>query len=261
MKVRSAGPCFALLLGAASLLLCLGCRSEQPGVRNQPILILAAASTRDALQEAARQFTRDTAVEVKISGDDSSKLAQQIVNGAPADLFLSANEKWADFVKDKGHAQASKKLLGNALVIVTPKGNPAGVTQPDDLRKPAVKKIAVAGPTVPAGLYARQALKHHRLWEALDSAGKIVSGENVRVTLSYVERGECEAGVVYSTDARITDQAASVHTFDPASHDPIVYPLLLLRTDNPAAGKLYDYLQSPPAQAVFRKHGFFLTAP
>ncbi len=124
----------------------------------------------------------------------------------PADLFLSANSKWAEFVKDKGFAQEIKTLLGNSLVIVVPKGNPAGVREPRDLTNPAVKHIAIAGPTVPAGIYARQSLKKINLWDDLEKAKKVVSGENVRVTLTYVERGEAEAGIVYATDGKISDK-------------------------------------------------------
>ena len=248
--------CFTKLLAILILLGVSACQKDQNGTKTSPVLVLAAASTKEAVQENVHQFTQDTGIEVKISADDSSKLAQQIDNGAPADLFLSANQKWADLVKEKGHEETSTKLLGNTLVIVTPKGNKAGVTKPENLQKEAVKKIALAGPTVPAGLYARQALKHHHVWDALESSGKFVPGENVRVTLSLVERGECEAGIVYWTDAKITDRVETVYTFESSSHDPIVYPLVLLKTDNKSARKLYDYLQSSKSLEVFRKHGF-----
>jgi molybdate transport system substrate-binding protein len=248
--------CFIKLFAIVILVGASACQKDRNGAKASPVLVLAAASTKEAMQENTRQFTQETGIEVKISADDSSKLAQQIDNGAPADLFLSANETWADLVKENGHAEATKKLLGNALVIVTPKGNKVGVTKPEDLQKDGVKKIALAGPTVPAGIYARQSLKHLHLWEALESAGKFVPGENVRVTLSLVERGECEAGIVYSTDAKITDRVENVYTFDSKSHDQIVYPLMLLKTDNKSAMKLYDYLQSSHSLEVFRKYGF-----
>src|SRR5262249_54132984 len=162
---------------------------------------LVAASTKDAIQEIATLFGENTKTEVRIIADDSSKLAAQIVNGAPAHLFLSANEKWADFVADKGYEHERVPLLGNTLVIVVPKGNPGGVSRPEDLLRAEVKKIALAGPTVPAGIYARQALKHLKLWEPLERSQKVVGGENVRFTLSFVERAEADAGIVYGTDA------------------------------------------------------------
>jgi molybdate transport system substrate-binding protein len=233
-----------------------GCHQRSSESRPQPLVMLAAASTREAVQECAKQFTRETGIEVKVSADDSSKLAEQIVNGAPADVFLSANVKWAEHVKEKGKVQTSVPLLGNALVIVVPKGNSAGIASPGDLSK--ARKIALAGPTVPAGMYARQALKQLKLLEALEAAGKIVPAENVRVALTFVERGECEAGIVYATDARVTDKVQVAYTFEAEAYEAIVYPLVLLKTANAGAARLYDYLQSPPAQAVFRQHGFVI---
>ncbi|OAI44923.1 hypothetical protein AYO44_13390 [Planctomycetaceae bacterium SCGC AG-212-F19] len=222
------------------------------------MLVLVAASTTDAVQEIGAQFSLETGIAVKINADDSSKLATQIAHDAPGDIFLSANEQWASFVKDKGFAQEATPLLGNALVIVVPKGNSAQVRKPEDLTGPAVKRVALAGPTVPAGIYARQALKSLKLWDELEKEKKVVAGENVRVTLTYVERGEADAGIVYATDARITEKVQVVYTFEPGTHDPIVYPLVLTKAGpkNPAARKFYDYLLSPSAVATFQKHGF-----
>ena len=222
------------------------------------VLALVAASTKDAVQAIAADFTRETGVEVKINADDSSKLATQIVNAAPADVFLSANQKWADHVKDQGFGQEAVALLGNTLVIVVPQGNPAKVAKPDDLTAPAVKKVAVAGPTVPAGIYARQALAKLNLWDELEKAKKIVPGENVRVTLTYVELAEVEAGIVYGTDALISKKIEAAYTFEPTTHDKIVYPLALLKAGekNEAARKFYQYLQSPAAAEAFKKHCF-----
>jgi molybdate transport system substrate-binding protein len=246
-------------------LLVLGCgrgadsaSSPSSAGRSGSVLALVAASTKDAVQENATAFTKETGIEVKINADDSAKLATQIIEDVPADIFLSANEKWADFVKKKGFAQELKPLLGNTLVLVAPKGNPAKVSRPEDLNRPAVKKIAIAGPTVPAGIYAREALTKLKLWEELEQQKKIAFGENVRVTLTYVERGEAEAGIVYGTDAKITTKVEEVYTFDPATHEKIVYPLVLLQAGqkNEAARKFYEYLQSPAATTVFGKYGF-----
>lgn len=248
------------LRGFLVLLLAAGCQRGQPShsgsAARPPLFALVAASTKDAVQEAAAQFTKESGIEVKISADDSSKLATQIVHDAPADVFLSANQKWADFVKDKGFGVEMRPLLGNTLVIVVPQGNPAQVAKPEDLTAPAVKKVAVAGPTVPAGIYARQALAKLKLWDELEQQKKIIVGENVRVALTYVERGEAEAGIVYGTDARITDKVQAVHTFAPETHDKIVYPLVLVRPGRDDARKFYNYLLSPAAAEVFRKHGF-----
>jgi molybdate transport system substrate-binding protein len=259
MRRTALGFGLAVLAAAVSL---LGCGPGKDGgtakSEDGTVLALVAASTKDAVHEAAAAFTRETGTAVKLNADDSSKLATQIVNGAPADLFLSANTQWAEFVRDKGFVHESRPLLGNRLVLVVPVGNPAHVGGPQDLAAPAVHKVAVAGPNVPAGIYARQALTHLHLWDELERHKKIVSGENVRVALSYVERGEAEAGVVYATDAKITERVESVYPFAPSTHEPIVYPLVLLQTGarNEAARKFYDYLQSPKGTAVFQKYGF-----
>jgi molybdate transport system substrate-binding protein len=246
---------------ALLVLLALGCSSgtdKRDGDKEGPVVAFVAASTKDAVQEIADAFAKERKVAVKLNADDSSKLATQIAEGAQADVFLSANKKWADFVKDKGLAEETTPLLGNSLVVVVPAGNPAKVRRPEDLTNRAIKRVAVAGPTVPAGIYARQALGKLGLWDALEKEKKVVSGENVRVALTYVERGEAEAGVVYATDAKLTNKVEQVFAFDSSAHDPIRYPLVLLK-GGPGTREgraFFDFLQSPAAAAVFRKYGF-----
>src|SRR5262245_36179436 len=114
----------------------VGCnRTGETPKANEPVMAFVAASTKDAVQEIANAFKSAKNIEVKINADDSSKLATQTTQDAPAHVFLSANERWADFIKEKGHAQETNLLLGNSLVLVTPKGNPAGVTNVEDLTK------------------------------------------------------------------------------------------------------------------------------
>jgi molybdate transport system substrate-binding protein len=228
--------------------------TEGPNV----VVAFVAASTKDAVQEIADRFVEANKVDVKINADDSSKLALQITQEAPADLFLSANEKWAEYVQAKGFAKESKILLGNSLVLVVPTGNPAGVKRPEDLVRERVKRVAVAGPTVPAGIYARQALGNLGLWKTLEADKKVISGDNVRVTLTYVERGETEAGVVYSTDARISEHVEIAYSFEPSTHDPIRYPLVLLKQAqrHASARRFYEFLQGERAKRVFQKNGF-----
>jgi len=248
----------ALAAMAAVAAVMAGCVSgtQPPGKDQGPLRVLVAASTKDAAEEVTQAFAKDENIPVTVSADDSSRLATQIVNGAPAHLFLSANEKWADLVRDKGFATESRALLGNTLIIVVPKGNPAGVRTPEDLVGPKVKRIALGGPTVPAGIYARQALKSVGLWERAEP--RCVSGENVRVALAYVERGEADAGIVYATDARVTAQVEQAYPFAESTHDPIRYPLVLLKAvgDNAQARRLYDFLSSRSAGDIFKKHGF-----
>jgi molybdate transport system substrate-binding protein len=222
------------------------------------VLVSAAASTKDVIEALDKDFSGASGAEVKVNAGPSNTLAQQIIAGAPADLFLSANEQWADDVKKAGQAAESVPLLSNKLVIVVPKANPGGVHAPKDLLGPKVKKIALAGEKVPAGIYAGQALTKLDLLKQLTDADKIVRGQDVRNTLSFVERGEAEAGVVYSTDVRAAKNVETTYEFDPALHDKIVYVLVLLKhgSDNPAAGELFKFWQSPKADDTYKRFGF-----
>jgi molybdate transport system substrate-binding protein len=224
----------------------------------EPLLVSAAASTKDVIEALDKQFTEKSGTEIKVNAGPSNGLAQQILAGAPADLFLSANQQWADEVKKGGQAAESVRLLTNKLVIVVPKGNPGGVHEPKDLLSPKVKKIALAGEKVPAGIYAGQALTKLDLLKQLTEADKIVRGQDVRNTLSFVERGEVEAGIVYSTDVRAAAGVVTAYEFDPSLHDEIVYVLVLLKhgSDNPSARDLYIFLQSLAADETYNSFGF-----
>jgi molybdate transport system substrate-binding protein len=226
--------------------------------RAEDVLILVAASANDAVKEIAGEFEKETTTTVKISAGPSQALANQIIQGAPAHLFISANEEWAKKVDEEGQAAKTVRLLTNDLVLVVPKGNPARVKSPSDLRSDAVERIALAGEKVPAGKYAQQALTSLKLYDSLLGAKKIVCGQDVRATLVLVERGEADAGIVYSTDARVTDKIEVVHKFDPKTFDKIVYPLVLLKEgrDHADAVKFFDFLQSKAAARIFDKHGF-----
>jgi molybdate transport system substrate-binding protein len=232
--------------------------STKSGEDESSLIISAAASTKEAIETLAEKFQAQSGSEVKVNLGSSSALANQIIAGAPADLFLSANRQWAEEVQKNGNAQAMTRLLTNRLVIAVPQDNPAGIKAPNDLLSPAVKKIALAGEKVPAGIYADQALSNLGLLEKLVGQGKIVRGQDVRSALSYVERGEAEAGIVYSTDLGAVSDLKSVHEFDPALHDEIVYMLVLLQGQRgrQQATEFYQYLQSREAEAVFRDFGF-----
>lgn len=226
--------------------------------RGEPLLLLAAASTKDVVEELAAGFEKQTGTRVRISAGPSNTLATQIASGAPADLFLSANEKWAKYLEEQDLAEATTGLLTNHLALIVPRNNPAQLNSPTDLARPRVKRVALAGENVPAGIYAEQALRALAIFELLADANKIVRGQDVRITLSYVARGEAEAGVVYDTDARIERNVTVVDRFDPKTYDRIVYPLVLVKREppNPAARKLYAFMQSAEAAAVFEKFGF-----
>src|SRR5262245_761651 len=139
-----------------------------------PLILSAAASTKDAVESLAKIFSDQTGIEVKVNPGPSSGLASQIIADAPADLFLSASQQWADEVSKEGKAVSMARLLTNKLVLVVPTANPGEIREPKDLLAPGVKKIALAGEKVPAGTYADQALTKLKLLEPLVSAGKIV---------------------------------------------------------------------------------------
>lgn len=222
------------------------------------ITLSAATSTKEAIEEIAKAYESKTGVKVKVNLGPSSSLANQILEGAPAQLFLSANRQWASKVEEAKLAKELSPLLTNDLVLIVPEGNPAGVKEPKDLASDAVKKIALAGEKVPAGLYAEQVLKKLELLDGLVNGGKIARGQDVRNTLQFVERGEAEAGIVYSTDVLAGSKVEVVHKFDKQLHDEIAYVLVLLNSSEnaDAAKDFYDYLQSDEAQAVFSQYGF-----
>lgn len=220
--------------------------------------MLVAASAADAVTEVAKQFKHRHGTAVRVSRGPSNGLAQQVLQGAPADVFVSASTDWADAVSEAGRTATVRPLLENRLVLVVPAGNPAGVKEPADLTGDRVRRIALAGEQVPAGRYADLALSSLGLLDRLLSSGKIARGHDVRVALAFVERGEAEAGVVYATDAANSERVEVVHEFDEELHPPIVYPAVLVE-DGPAgdAGrKFFEYLASPGADEVFRRFGF-----
>jgi molybdate transport system substrate-binding protein len=230
----------------------LGCRSQ-----SQPtVAVFAAASTGDALEEIARALETDTGIKVQINPAASSTLAVQIEQGAGADLFLSADEAWADHLERKGLCFERRDLLGNRLVVVVPADNAVSLNGLDDLQADKYKRIAVAREGVPAGDYTRQALKAAGVWDAV--RGRTVEGGDVRATLTYVLRGEADAGFVYATDAAARGKVRVAYEVPEQLHQPIRYPLVLIRRDqpNPAAQQLYDYLAGDKAAAAFRRAGF-----
>ncbi len=225
----------------------------------EPIKLLTAASALNAVEEVARLFEAETGVKVTVIGGASNSIARQILAGAPADLFLSANQTWADQVDQAGLAESRRPLLGNQLVLIVPRGNPASVRKPADLLGGATRRLALAAENAPAGMYADQALRSLDLQAQLEASGKVVRGQDVRIALSYVETGEAEAGIVFATDAKLSEKVVTVYTFDAATHDRIVYSSVLVRRDapHPAARRLFDFLVTDAAQAVFKRHGFY----
>ena len=240
----------ALLLGAMTS----GCAEKQ----RSPVLVSVATSAKEALADVAKDFQTSSGVEISLNPGPTSGLANQIIEGAPADLFLSASRQWADEIARAGLADVAVPLLTNRLVLVVPAGNRAQVHSPDDLLSDRVQKIALAGDKVPAGIYAEQSLHALGLLDRLSTAGKIARGQDVRVTLAYVERGEAEAGIVYATDVRAASGVEIAYTFSPATHDEIAYVLVLLKSGkgNESARRFFEFLQSDAADPSYTRHGF-----
>jgi molybdate transport system substrate-binding protein len=229
--------------------------------KTEPLKVFAAASTQEAVQEAARGFESATGTAVACSFGASSTLARQIAEGAGADLFLSADERWADYLADRGLVDQRRDLLGNRLVVIAPADSNVGLHTLADLDLPAVRHLAMALDPVPAGRYAREALKKAGVWDRVEK--KVREGGDVRAALTFVVRGEADAGLVYATDAATTDKVRVAFAVPQDLHPPIRYPLVLVRRSgaHPAARKLYDYLGGEAAAAVFRRAGFTVLRP
>ncbi|SIS69456.1 molybdate transport system substrate-binding protein [Roseivivax lentus] len=227
------------------------------------ITVFAAASTRGALEEAAAAFEAAQGHALRIAPAGSSLLARQIDRGAPADLFLSANPDWMDWLAARGHVRTETRvtLLGNRLVLIAPRqAGAASVTLKADALLEALGpegRIAMAlSDAVPAGLYTRAAFETLGLWEAL--APRRVEADNVRAALALVALGEAPLGVVYASDAAAEPRVRVVAEIPDTAHPPIRYPAAILR-DAPApeaAAAFLDWLQGPEARAIFDAHGF-----
>lgn len=225
---------------------------------DKPVVALVAASTQDAVTEIAAAFTKETKIAVKISGAASNTLANQILHGAPADVFLSASQEWADAVDKKGLSAKTIPLLSNRLTLIVAKGNPLDIKQPADLMAAKVTRVVLPGEKIPLGAYAKQALDAAHVYDDLIGAKKIVRAQDARATLAFVERGEAPASIGYSSDARLSKAVEAAYTFDEKSHDAIRYPLVLVKREamNPAASRWFDYLESESAAKIFEKYGF-----
>jgi molybdate transport system substrate-binding protein len=223
----------------------------------ETVLVFAAASTTDALNEITTQFTENTGIAIETNFAASSTLAQQISNGAEADLFISADTRWADHLAKQDFVAQQRNFLGNRLVIVIPADSTINVQKPEDLLDARIEHLALGEPaSVPAGRYAKQALVRLGLWEKLK--GRVVSAEDVRHALTYVETAAAEAGIVYATDAAITNRVKVAFGLPETLTDPVRYPLVLLKhgRERAAAVSFYNYLSSAPAAKVFQKYGF-----
>lgn len=228
----------------------------------KPVTVFAAASLKDVLTRIAADWKAQTGKQATLSFAASSALAKQVESGAPADLFISADLKWMDYLDKKGLVQTESRvnLLGNRLVLVGGKSaEPVEIGPATDLAKLLGDGRLATGLTasVPAGLYAKQALEKLKLWDSVKD--KLAESENVRAALTLVSRGEAPLGIVYETDAKADKGVKQIGIFPEDSHDPIVYPAALTKgAEGGDAAEFLAYLQSKPAADVFEAAGFTL---
>jgi molybdate transport system substrate-binding protein len=240
--------CFANLTGRA---------------QSDELTVLAAASLTNALEEIGAQYESETGKAVRFSFAASSALAKQIEAGAPAQIFASADQKWMDYLAERNLIAAETRLspIGNSLVLIVPVDSAAGAVTVDrsiDLGAllGAAGRLSVGDPDhVPAGIYARQALESLGLWAAAEP--RLARAHDVRAALVLVERGEAPLGIVYATDAALSEKVRVIGTFPAVSHTPITYPFALLAGQNGEdADAFFRYVTGPEGLETFRKYGF-----
>ncbi|UGQ31610.1 molybdate ABC transporter substrate-binding protein [Acinetobacter calcoaceticus] len=227
-------------------------------VKAESVTVYAAASLTNAINDLEKIYEKQNKVEVKTSYAGSSTLAKQIEAGAPADIFISADTQWMDYLQNKKLVAANDRLnlLGNRLVLITPKGQSLKVKldKTTDPNKVFTGKICTGDTkSVPVGKYAKQAFTNLGWWSRIEP--KLVETEDVRAALNFVARGECQVGIVYVTDAAISKDVTVVGVFPENTHSPITYPVGMVKK-NRNSTKFYQFLQSNQAKAVFKKYGF-----
>ncbi|NJN22301.1 MAG: molybdate ABC transporter substrate-binding protein [Leptolyngbya sp. RL_3_1] len=253
---------FALMVGLGAI----ACAEPPPistDLAGEPITltISAAASVQDALQEVQVAY-QDVAPNVTVTYNfgSSGSLAQQIVQGAPSDVFLSASGEWMDELAAQGDLVdgSRRDLLTNAMVLIVAQDETTVADFPD-LQRADVGRVAIGEPdSVPAGSYAKAVLTTLNLFDALQP--KLVFAKDVRQVLAYVETGNVDAGLVYATDAKLSDRVQIVATAPADSHPPIVYPVAVVQDSQhgAAAQAFVDFLSSDTAVAIFKEYGFVM---
>ncbi len=254
-----------LAAALAALIFAIGLNTWGAGAAagQAELVVFAAASTTNAVTEIGELYAAANPVRVKPSFASSSTLAKQIESGAPADVYISANKKWMDYLEDKNLVadQTRFDLLNNRIVLIAPGDSPLkqidvvpGFSVTSFLGKDG--RLAMGDPEhVPAGMYGRKALQNLGAWEPIQD--RLAPMKDVRAALVLVERGETPLGLVYATDAAISKKVLVVGTFPTDSHPPIVYPVAAVGAGHTAGAKLFlDFLKSDGARAIFEKYGF-----
>jgi molybdate transport system substrate-binding protein len=230
-----------------------------PAAQAAEILVSAAASLTDALTEIGKAYESHGRNRVRFNFGSSSELARQIDEGAPADIFFSADLEKMDALEKKGRiAPATRRnLLSNQLALVVPDDSKLALRIPKDLLRPEVKRIALAQPeSVPVGIYSKKYLEAENLWDGV--APKIIPVSDVRAALSAVASGNVDAGFVYKTDAAISKKARVIYEVPLDKGPKIIYPVAAIQesTNKEAAGDFLKFISSQTEKNVFRKYGF-----
>ncbi|MDF2855067.1 MAG: modA [Neobacillus sp.] len=248
-------------IGLAIIIFLSACTTNEENQQKKvELTISAAASLNSALSEIKTKFEQENKhITLFYNTGGSGTLQQQIIQGAPVDVFLSAsNDQFNELTKkDFIDKQDQVDLLGNQLVLITNKTTPGPFKQFSELQEGNIKKVAIGTPeTVPAGMYAKQTLQNLGLWDLL--LPKMIQTKDVRQVLTYVETGNVEAGIVYMTDAKISDKVKVVAVAEPDAHDTIIYPAGIIKSskNRQEATLFLDYLQTTTAKTIFKKYGF-----
>jgi molybdate transport system substrate-binding protein len=234
--------------------------------QGKDVVIFAAASLKNALDDIAGQWQRETGKKVVVSYAASNTLIKQIEQGAPADIFISADLDWMDYgqQKDLIKPDSRSNLLGNRLVLIAPKDSSvSAIIQPGFDLAALLKggRLAMGNvDAVPAGKYGKASLEKLGVWDSVKD--KIAQAESVRAALLFVSRGEAPLGIVYQTDAAADPNVKIVGTFPENTHPPIIYPVALTKeSTNADAQAFLNYLRSPAARAAFERQGFAVLGP
>jgi len=252
------------LLVAAGLASTAG--SLPAAAQGKDVVVFAAASLKNALDDIAGQWQRETGKKVVVSYAASNTLIKQIEQGAPADIFISADLDWMDYgqQKDLIKPDSRSNLLGNRLVLIAPKDSSvSAIIQPGFDLAALLKggRLAMGNvDAVPAGKYGKASLEKLGVWDSVKD--KIAQAESVRAALLFVSRGEAPLGIVYQTDATADPSVKIVGTFPENTHPPIIYPVALTKeSTNADAQAFLNYLRSPAARAAFERQGFTVLGP
>ncbi|WP_449539338.1 molybdate ABC transporter substrate-binding protein [Ferdinandcohnia sp. Marseille-Q9671] len=236
-----------------------GCGTSPENNDKEDLTVSAAASMQNALQEIKDSFEKQyPTIRIDFNFGASGALAQQISQGAPVDLFLSASLEKFDALVDEGfvHEEYQRNLIGNEIVVIVPRTSERNITSMEEMKTKA-ERISIGIPeSVPVGKYAKETLVNQGVWHEVEN--KIIYAKDVRQVLTYVETGNVDAGIVYQTDAKLSDQIKIVDRIESSLHSAVIYPIGIMKSSKhiSEAKLFYEYLSSDEAVTVFEEYGF-----